>query len=110
MAITTAEIITETTATTYTSTLENAVSFMSLCNGGIDLITVDVHIVPSGDVADSGNVFIKELTITSLDTYVVYRGNEKVILENGDFIAVTVVRPAGSDPITVAIVTSHKDI
>lgn len=78
-----------TPTTTYTSSDESAVTFMSICNRHTGPINVDVHIVKSGFTAGVSNILISQLEIVADDTYIIYQGGEKLILENGDFISVT---------------------
>jgi hypothetical protein len=85
MAITTTAIgITDTTI--YTSSGDTAVTFVSLCNVTGSSVTLDVNIVPSGDAVADGNLMLDALTINANDTYIIYVGGEKILLEGGDTI------------------------
>lgn len=73
----------------YTSNGNSAITFLSLTNYTASPVTVDVHLVPSGDSAANVNLVLKSLEITAEDTYQFYAGGEKVLLEDGDkFVAV----------------------
>jgi hypothetical protein len=98
MTISTANVGQTASTVTYASTDDNAVTFMSLCNFSAGTVTVDVHVVPTGDIAGTGNLVIKGLNIASEDTYILYKGNEKIVLSDLDFIEVL---PSGTvtDPI-----------
>ena len=92
MAIQTVLIAGSVEQTTYTSTLDTAVTFMSLCNHTASAVIVDVHVIPSGGgVADTGNIMISQLVIAANDTYILYHGNEKILLANLDKIVVYTV-------------------
>ena len=75
--------------TVYTSTGSTAVTFMSICNWSVDAVEVDVHLVPFITNAPlDENIMISQLTINAGDTYILYQGGEKIILDAGDFIVV----------------------
>jgi len=90
--------------TTYTSIGDSALTFMSLCNHGGANVTCEIHIVPSGDVAGTDNVLITDLEILAGDTYILYQGGEKILLDTGDFVVVE------ASLATVAVITSHVGI
>lgn len=75
--------------TTYTSTNDTAVTFMSLCNQTGSAVIVDVHVVLNLGSADTSNIMISQLSIAANDTYILYHGNEKILLANLDTIVVT---------------------
>lgn len=87
MSITVANVTT-TTANAYVSSGNTAVTFLSLCNYSGANVTANVFVVPSGDTASNTNIVISGLDITTLDTYQFYVGPEKLVLANGDAIAV----------------------
>lgn len=88
MSITTTAVL-ATPTTVYTSSGESVVTFLSLCNYDTVTRAVDIHVVPSGGSADDSNIFISALDVVADDTYIAYQGSEKLILGDGDFIAVT---------------------
>ena len=85
MAISTLTVGTTNTVL-FTSSGDDAVTFMSLCNYSPGTVTVSVHLVPSGGTAGNDNLFIKDIEIVSGDTYVLYEGGEKIMLGDGDYI------------------------
>jgi hypothetical protein len=80
--------VTTTTGIVYTSVNSTAVTFMSLCNYSGSNVTVNLHVVPNGDLASNTNIVFAELEITSTDTYQLYAAGEKLILGLGDTIQV----------------------
>jgi len=72
----------------YTSVGENAVTFISLCNHSAAPVSVDIHVIKSGQLLGTDNLFVSALEIVADDTYIAYQGNEKLFLENGDKITV----------------------
>lgn len=97
MAITNTPVTGTGSTTVYTSSGTNAVVTIIICNIGapnasdesINSCTVDLFAVKSGDSADTGgqvfgNKIVSELTVPAGET--VFFSDEKIILENGDFI------------------------
>jgi hypothetical protein len=72
----------------YTSVNSTAVTFMSLCNYSASPVTVNVYIVPNGNIAGNTNIMLSELEITAKDTYQLYAAGEKLILSLGDTVQV----------------------
>jgi len=103
MAISTVDVAVVQTIT-YTSSGDTAVTFMSLCNHGGAPVVCDIHIIPNGDTADTGNLLIKDLEIIAGDTYILYQGGEKLLFATGDFVSVI------SDIATVTAITSNVGI
>ena len=87
MAIQVANVTTDGT-TVYTSSGNTVVTFLSLCNYSVANATIDIAVVNNGNVASESNLVITELDIVPSDTYQFYVGNEKLLLNNGDFIFV----------------------
>ena len=104
MAISTVNVNTSNT-TVYTSTNDTAVTFLSLCNHTGANVTVGVNLVPSGDGVSDSNIFLDALTINANDTYVLYSGGEKILLNNGDFINVI-----ASTASSITAITSFVEI
>lgn len=104
MAIQTVNVPTVTPAATFTSTNDSAVTFMSLCNHGLVDVVCSIHVVPSGDSPTTANLLISDLDIITKDTYIIYQGSEKLLLENGDRIM------AVTDIATVTAITSYTAI
>jgi hypothetical protein len=104
MTITTANVSTTTTAV-YTSSGNTAITFLSLCNYSVGNITANVHVVPSGGTANSINKVLASIPITTLDTYQLYAGGEKLLLSNGDTVQIN-----ASGNSAVSAVTSYTTI
>jgi len=89
---------------TQTSTLASvgtsAVTIMSLCNYSAVSQTVSIHIVPQGSLPDDTNIFVKDITIVAGDTFILYQGGEKIILDDGDFISAIASNAAAVTAIT----------
>ena len=108
MAIQNINIVAAATTTTYTSGSETALTFMSLCNyHAADIVTCDIHIVPSGGTADDTNLLIKAIDIAPTDTYILYHGNEKLVLGTGDFVSVVT---SGAGIINMTVITSYMGV
>jgi hypothetical protein len=71
------------------STGDKALTFMSLCNHSVSPVIINVYVVPDGAVAGTSNKFIHDLEIIAGDTFILYEGNEKLILGNNDSIVVS---------------------
>ncbi len=78
--------VTNSLTTVYTSTNNTAITYLNLTNSSGGAITVDIHIIPSGSTASTTNLVAKTLSINALDSYQLYSGGEKLLLENGDFV------------------------
>lgn len=92
MAIVTANVTTSGTDV-YTSSGNSAVTWASFCNYSASAVSANVHVVPSGDSATNLNAVIIGLELAASgnatgDTYQLYSGGEKLLLENGDLIHV----------------------
>jgi hypothetical protein len=74
--------------TVYTSSNSSAITDLTLCNHSASSVTISLHAVPSGGAVGTGNIMLDTLTIVAHDTYVLYGGSEKLLLDNGDFINV----------------------
>lgn len=90
MAIVTSNVTT-TGTNIYTSNGNNAVTFASFCNYSASPVSANIHVVPSGDSPSNLNLVIVGLELTAAgnatgDTYQLYSGGEKLLLENGDLI------------------------
>lgn len=80
--------VTTSTSNAYVSTGNTAITFMSLCNYGASNVTANVYVVPSGNSAGNLNIVLASIGLTTLDTYQLYAGGEKLLLGNGDTIQV----------------------
>lgn len=99
MSITTANVTTSA-SNVYVSSGSTAVTFMSLCNYSASNVSSNVYVVPSGDSAGNLNLVLKELDITTNDTYQFYAGGEKLLLSNGDRI---VANASADNAITIVV-------
>jgi len=80
--------VTTSTSNAYVSTGNTAITFMSLCNYSAGNVTANVYVVPSGDSVGNLNMILASISLTTLDTYQLYAGGEKILLGNGDTIQV----------------------
>lgn len=87
MSISTANVTT-TTANTYVSTGNTAVTFLSLTNYTSSPVTANIYVVPTGDTAGVLNIAAANIQLTAEDTFQFYASNEKLILADGDSIQV----------------------
>jgi hypothetical protein len=103
MAISTVSVTTVGN-TVYTSSGNTAITWLSLNNWGPANVTANVFAVPSGETAGTINQIAYSLLLQSGDTYQIYAGNEKLLLSNGDFMAVDATAN------TVSAVTSYTSV
>jgi len=86
MAISTV-VVSNTDSTLFLSTGDSAVTFLSLCNTvGSTIIITGLYIIPNGGVKGDDNLLLKNIEIITDDTFILYHGGEKILLENGDSI------------------------
>ena len=88
-----------------TSAGVTAITIISLCNYSANSETASIHIVPSGASVTNDNIFISNLEIFPNDTFIVYQGGEKIILDDGDTIVVI-----ASTVNTITAITSYMAI
>ena len=88
MSITT-QAVSNTATTVYTSSGNTAVRYMTVTNFTGSAVAVDINLVPSGDSVGNVNLIADALEIAANDTYQIYAGGEKILLENGDLISCT---------------------
>jgi hypothetical protein len=103
MAISTVSVTTVGN-TVYTSSGNTAITWLSLNNWGPSNVTANVFTVPSGGTAGTSNQIAYALLLQSGDTYQIYAGNEKLLLSNGDFVAVNATAN------TISAVTSYTSV
>jgi len=104
MSITTSNVST-TTSAVYTSSGNTAVTFLSLCNYTSGNVIANVYVVPNGGSASNLNTVLASIELTALDTYQLYAGGEKLLLETGDTIQVN-----ASGNSAVSAVTSYTTV
>lgn len=104
MAITSYQATTSAGAA-YVSVGNTAVTFMSLANYSAGNVLANVWAVPSAGAASNSNIILSSIELQTLDTYQLYVGNEKLLLENGDSIQVD-----ASQNSAVTVVTSYTSI
>ena len=88
-------LVTNSATTVYTSTNNTAITYMELTNVSAGALTVDIHVIPSGDSLSNTNIIAKTLSIAATDSYQLYTGGEKLLLANGDIIQVTASAATG---------------
>jgi hypothetical protein len=103
MSITTAAV-TSVGNIVYTSTGSTAITWLTLNNWGPSNVTANLFVVPSTGTAGTSNQVYYSLPLASGDTYQIYAANEKLLLDNGDFVKVN----ATSN--TVTVVTSYTSV
>ena len=86
MPIALGNIANSTATSAYTSVGNTAITFLSLTNYSASNVIANVFVVPSGDTAGNLNVILSQIEIATLDTYQLYAGGEKLLLDNGDSI------------------------
>ena len=89
----------------YTSSGNNAITSLTLCNYSSGNVTANVFVVPSGQSPDTTNIMFSNLTLQPYDTYQIYQAAEKLLLGNGDTI-----RANSSANSSVTVVTSYTSI
>lgn len=77
-------VLTTTAGSIYTSSGNNAVVVIHLCNNTGANVTANIYCVPNGGTADANTQIYSQYTILSHDTMVIDR--EKFFLSNGDSI------------------------
>lgn len=80
--------VTSSASAVYTSTGNTAITFLSLCNYSAGNVAANVFVVPNGGSPSNNNVIISNINITTGDTYQLYAGAEKLLLNNGDSVQV----------------------
>ena len=81
MAITNTAIL-ATNTTIYSSSGNNAITTVIICNTGGSDRTLTLHAVPNGGSASSTNMIVNTLTVPAGET--VSFDQEKMVLSNGD--------------------------
>jgi hypothetical protein len=99
MAIQTVNVSNSAT-TVYTSTNNTAITYLALTNATAAAVEVDINIIPSGDSLGNINLVAKTLVIAATDSYQLYAGGEKLLLENGDTVQVTANAASGVNAVT----------
>jgi hypothetical protein len=97
--------VTTSAASVYTSVGNTAITFLSLCNYSAGNVVANVFVVPSGNSAGNTNLIINNINITVGDTYQLYAGAEKLLLNNGDSVQVN-----ASANTAITTVTSYTSI
>ncbi len=97
MAINSTHLTTSGDTSIYTSTGNNAIVTLIICNTGnpdpagvdetINSSTVSINFVKLGDVSNVANTVVKNLIVPAGET--IFFSDEKVVLENGDQVRAT---------------------
>ena len=75
--------ITNTGANVLTSSGNTVLTWMSVTNYTAGDATANIHVMRSGGLASNVNMIVANVLITAGDTFQLYVGNEKLVLENG---------------------------
>jgi hypothetical protein len=110
MAISNTRITTASPTSVYTSSGDNAVTTMIVCNTASGSLTsestdsaqVTLYLVPNGQLVNDTTAIIKGLLVPAGET--VFFSDEKVILSNGDSVHVQ-AQLNGSAALTVTVST-----
>jgi hypothetical protein len=87
MAITNYAVTTSSATAAYTSSGDNAVTVIHICNySGADA-TMNIYAVPNGGSVGNSTIIYSGLLVRAGDTYII--SSEKLILANGDKIYIT---------------------
>jgi len=97
--------VTTSATSVYTSVGNTAITFLSLCNYSAGNVVANVFVVPSSGTAGNTNLIINNINITVGDTYQLYAGAEKLLLNNGDSVQVN-----ASANTAITTVTSYTSI
>lgn len=76
--------LTASASAVYTSSGNNAVTTMYLCNYSVTDRTVSIYLVPSAGSAGDSNIIYKDVSIAAGDTYII--DTERLVLANGDMV------------------------
>lgn len=76
--------LTTSASAVFTSSGQNAITTVYLCNYSGSDVTVTLYAIPSGDSVGNGTMIYKSLPIAAGDTYII--DTERLILNNGDTI------------------------
>ena len=87
----------------YTSSGNTAITWLSLNNWGPSNVTANLFVVPNTGSAGTPNQVYYSLPLASGDTYQIYAANEKLLLDDGDFVQVNCTG-------NIAVVTSYTSI
>lgn len=79
---TSSALLTTTVGNVYVSSGNTAITWMSINNYSVSNVTANVHVVPVGSSANVQNQILTNLEIAAGDTYQLYVGNEKLLLES----------------------------
>ena len=68
--------VSNSATTVYTSTNNTAITYMQLTNSTAGALTVDIHVILSGQTLGAINAIAKTLSIAATDSYQIYTGGE----------------------------------
>jgi hypothetical protein len=80
------EVLTTVPQPVFTATSSSAITFLSFCNDSSSPVVINMYVVPAGQIVDPSCLVFRYLEIPPYDTYQIYVGNEKLILDGGDSI------------------------
>ncbi len=104
MTISTA-LVGNTVGNVYASSGNTAITWLTINNYTSGNALANVHVVPSGGSANTENQILTNLEITANDTYQLYTGGEKLLLNTGDTI-----KAVANVNTTLNIVVSYTSI
>lgn len=83
---TTTALVTSTGGNVYTSSGSTVITWLSFTNYSASDVAANVHVLASGDTANTQNQILANAVITAGDTLQLYAGNEKLILDNNSTV------------------------
>ena len=84
MAITNFQVTANTSSAAFTASANTAVTVIYITNKSLATGTVNIYLVPNGQLVSENYKLYNNLSIGSQDTYII--DTEKLILESGDRI------------------------
>jgi hypothetical protein len=98
-------LVGNTVGNVYASSGNTAITWLTINNYTSGNALANVYVVPSGGAANTQNQILTNLEITANDTYQLYTGGEKLLLNTGD-----TVRAVANVDTTLNIVVSYTTI
>jgi hypothetical protein len=84
MAIKNSSVTATTAANIYVSSGNTVITTIHLCNYSGSVVTANLYLAPSGNVAGVNNIIYANTSISAYNTLIIYQ--EKFVLNNGDTI------------------------
>lgn len=83
----------------------SAITFLSMCNLTNNTVTINLYLVPAFNPLTSACLVLRDLEITSGDTFEFYHAAEKIILDHGDKVVME-----SNAPSSVAVTVSSVKV